>query len=116
MSEVDWDELLGRAVELEAATWVTIRRAADVSGASRSTLRTWYRSGVIPSRLADGPHGPERHVPLEAVLERAAAARLRGRAADDDLLQRLADRVAEQAEEIAVLQRRIDALERQVGS
>lgn len=108
MSYVDWDELLGRAVELESATWVTIRRAVEASGASRSTLRAWYRRGEVPSRLADGPHGPERHVPLEAVLERAAAARLRGSRDGDDL----ADKVAQQAEEIAALRQRIDDLER----
>lgn len=111
MSEVDWDELLGRAVELESATWVTIRHAAEASGASRSTLRAWYRRGEVPSRLADGPHGPERHVPLEAVLERAAAARLRG-SRGDDIVRRLADQLARQAEAIAALRQRVDDLER----
>jgi len=106
MSDVDWDDLLSKAVELESATWVTIREAAAASGASRSALRAWYRSGEVPSRLADGPHGPERHVPLEAVLERASAARLRGSNEEDrDLLRRLVDEVAD-------LRRRVEELER----
>ena len=114
MAEVDWDELLGKAVELEAATWVTVREAAEASGASRSTLRAWYRSGAIPSRMADGPHGPERQVPLEAVLDRAASARLRGTRQGDDLVRHLVELVNTQAAELAVLRHRIDELERRL--
>src|SRR5262245_64606959 len=42
------------------------------TGVSRSALRAWYRNGEIPSRLADGPNGPQRLVPLDAVIDRAA--------------------------------------------
>ena len=42
------------------------------AGVSRSALRAWYRNGEIPSRLVDGPNGPQRLVPLDAVIDRAA--------------------------------------------
>ena len=114
MSEVDWDEVLGKAVELESATWVTVREAAEASGASRSTIRAWYRAGDIPSRMADGPHGPERQLPLEAVLERAGSARLRGTRRDADLVRQLVELVNTQAAEIAVLRHRLDELDRRL--
>ena len=40
---------------------------------SRSTLRAWYRSGHIRSRMAPGPHGMQRLVPLADVLQMARA-------------------------------------------
>ena len=53
------------------ATWVPLVDAAAAAGVSRSALRAWYRSGQIPSRLEPGPHGPQRLVPRELVVERA---------------------------------------------
>ncbi len=82
--------------------WVTLERAAAETGASRAALRTWYRSGQIPSRLVDGPHGPQRLVPLAMVASRAEASpRLRHTAER---------RIAEQAE-LEILRHRIDQLE-----
>lgn len=57
--------------ETEADAWVTLAEAESTAGISRSTLRTWYRSGQMPSRLTPGPHGLQRLVPLNAVVERA---------------------------------------------
>src|SRR5688572_4469991 len=54
------------------ATWVTLAEAERQASVSRSTLRTWYRTGQIASRLMPGPHGLQRLVPLDVVLERAA--------------------------------------------
>lgn len=62
------DALLGRDV----GPWIPLAEAEEVAGVSRSTLRAWYRSGRIPSRLMPGPHGLQRLVPREAVLEQAA--------------------------------------------
>ena len=81
---------------------MTLERAAAETGASRAALRTWYRSGQIPSRLVEGPHGPQRLVPLAMVADRAEAS---------PRLRRTAERrLAEQAE-LEILRHRIDQLE-----
>ena len=54
----------------EQPRWVTVAEAAEAAGVGRSTIRAWYRAD-LPSRLVDGPHGPTREVPLDAVLDRA---------------------------------------------
>lgn len=78
----DWENALDLAAQLDDSQWVTLDRAARATGASRAVLRTWYRNGEIPSRLADGPHGPQRLVPLALVAARAEASpRLRHAAA-----------------------------------
>jgi hypothetical protein len=72
-----WRELveaLSEGVDVEA-TWVPLADAAAAAGVSRSALRAWYRSGQIPSRLESGPHGPQRMVPRELVIERALQGR-----------------------------------------
>jgi hypothetical protein len=82
---VDLDSLMERwgaeyAIEQELAglgtpadaTWVPLAEAERQAGVSRSTLRTWYRTGQIASRLMPGPHGLQRLVPLEVVQDRAA--------------------------------------------
>lgn len=65
-------ELAGLAAAVGDDTWVTLADAERQGGVSRSTLRTWYRTGQIASRLMPGPHGLQRLVPLEVVLEKAA--------------------------------------------
>ncbi|HUP86105.1 MAG TPA: hypothetical protein VM143_10605 [Acidimicrobiales bacterium] len=66
-------ELAGLAGEdAGAGTWVTLADAERQAGVSRSTLRTWYRTGVIASRLMPGPHGLQRLVPLEVVVDKAS--------------------------------------------
>jgi transposase len=97
-----WELEVELAAQLEGSDWVTLERAAAETGASRAALRTWYRSGQIPSRLVEGPHGPQRLVPLAMVASRAEASpRLRRTA------QR---RIADQAE-LEILRHRIDQLE-----
>lgn len=66
-----WDVELELAAQLEGSEWVTLDRASSQTGVSRAALRSWYRSGQIPSRLADGPYGPQRLVPLAVVAARA---------------------------------------------
>jgi hypothetical protein len=78
MSAVDWEDRLDDwelelelGARLDGSDWVTLEKAAAETGVSRAALRTWYRGGQIPSRLVDGPHGPQRLVPLAMVAERA---------------------------------------------
>jgi transposase len=98
----EWELELELSAQLEGSDWVTLDRAADQTGASRAALRTWYRAGQIPSRLVDGPHGPQRLVPLALVAARAEASpRLRHTA------QR---RLADQAE-LEILRHRLDQFE-----
>jgi transposase len=109
----DWEVQLELNAQLEGSDWVTLERAAAETGVSRAALRTWYRSGQIPSRLVDGPHGPQRLVPLTMVAGRAEASpRLRRtaerRLADEAQLELLRHRVDQ-------LELRLAALERQVS-
>ena len=98
----DWEVEVELTAQLEGSHWVTLERAATDTGASRAALRTWYRTGQIPSRLVDGPHGPQRLVPLALVSARAeASARLRHTAQ-----RRLADEA-----QLEILRHRIDQLE-----
>jgi transposase len=106
---VDWEDRLdGWELELElnaqldGSDWVTLDRAAAQTGASRAALRSWYRSEQIPSRLVDGPHGPQRLVPLAVVAARAEASPRLRRAAERQL--------ADQAQ-LEILRHRVDQLE-----
>jgi transposase len=115
---VEWDDRLDAwelelelATQLEGSDWVTLERAAAESGASRAALRTWYRTGQIPSRLVDGPHGPQRLVPLGLVATRAEASpRVRHgterRLADEAQLEILRHRVDQLELRLAALERR----------
>ena len=106
---MDWDDRLDAwelelelTAQLEGSDWVTLDRAAADTGASRAVLRTWYRTGQIPSRLVDGPHGPQRLVPLALVAARAQASPRLRRSAE----RRLADQA-----ELEILRHRVDQLE-----
>jgi transposase len=98
----DWETELQLAAQMEGSDWVTLERAASDTGVSRAALRTWYRSGQIASRLVDGPHGPQRLVPLSVVAERAEASPRLRRSAE----RRLADEA-----QIELLRHRVDQLE-----
>ena len=108
----DWDQLLELAA-LEAGLtggdgerrWVPLAEAEAAANVSRSALRAWYRNGAVPSRVVDGPHGPQRLVDLDAVVERAEQSpRIRRKAGRRDELEELRARVAD-------LERRLAALE-----
>jgi len=66
------EQLRALGGETDPHEWVSLAEAEHRGGVSRSTLRAWYRSGQLPSRLMPGPHGMHRLVPLDAVLERVA--------------------------------------------
>ena len=97
-----WELELELNAGLEDSEWVTLERAAADTGVSRAALRAWYRTGQMPSRLADGPHGPQRLVPLAAVAARAEASPRLRRTAE----RRLADQA-----QIEILRHRVDQLE-----
>jgi transposase len=119
---VDWEDRLDDwEIELSAqfadSDWVTLERASADTGASRAALRNWYRTGQIPSRLVDGPHGPQRLVPLALAAARAEASpRLRRtaerRLADQAQLEILRHRVDQLELRLAALERRQDSLPR----
>ena len=98
----DWELELELNAQLEGSDWVTLERAAAETGASRAALRSWYRTGQIPSRLTDGPHGPQRLVPLTLVAVRAEASPRLRRSAE----RRLADQA-----QLEILRHRVDQLE-----
>jgi transposase len=98
----DWELELELNAQLEGSDWVTLDRAAAETGVSRAAMRSWYRTGQIPSRLVDGPHGPQRLVPLAVVAVRAESSpRLRKTAE-----RRLADEA-----QLEILRHRVDQLE-----
>jgi len=115
---MDWDDRLDNwelelelTAQLEGSDWVTLEKAAADTGVSRAALRNWYRTGQIPSRLVDGPHGPQRLVPLALVAVRAEASpRLRRtaerRLADEAQLELLRHRVDQLEIRLAALERR----------
>jgi len=103
----DWDAALELAAQLDGSDWVTLDVAARQTGASRAALRSWYRSGEIPSRLADGPHGPQRLVPLAVVATRAEAS---------PRLRYAAQRKLDVEAQLAVLYTRLAELERRVAA
>ena len=98
----DWELELELNAKLDGSDWVTLERAAAGTGVSRAALRNWYRTGQIPSRLVDGPHGPQRLVPLDVIAERAEASPRLRRSAE----RRLADEA-----QLEILRHRVDQLE-----
>ena len=105
----DWDQRLAQwkqeldlMAELDDAHWVPLAVAEAEAGVSRSALRAWYRNREIQSRLVDGPNGPQRLVPLDAVVERAARS---------PRLQRRAEREISLEAQVALLQHRLTQAE-----
>jgi transposase len=97
-----WRDELELLAKLDDTPWVSLATAEAEAGVSRSALRAWYRNGEIASRLVDGPHGPQRLVPLQAVLDRA------GQSAR---IQRRAEREVSLEAQLTLLRHRIDQLE-----
>jgi transposase len=103
----DWEVELELHAQLEGSDWVTLERAAADTGVSRAALRSWYRTNQIPSRLVDGPHGPQRLVPLTVVAGRAEAS---------PRLRRSAERRLGDAAQLEILRHRIDQLELRIAA
>ncbi len=100
--ELDWDQALEAWSSEPEGTWVALAEAERRAGVSNSALRSWYRSGQVPSRLVDGPHGVQRLVPLDAVVQRAAQS--------PRIQRRMAAAIGLEAE-VAILRQRVDDLE-----
>lgn len=116
MEPLDWDDALAMWTDADdggelddngaGEGWVTVAEAERRAGVSRSALRAWYRSSQVPSRLVDGPYGPQRLLPLGPVIERAQRSpRVRRRAAQGVGLEA----------ELTLLRQRVDELERRLG-
>jgi DNA-binding transcriptional MerR regulator len=103
---VDWDGLLSQLGEPQEEGWVTLDEASSATGVSRSTLRSWYRTGQLPSRMVAGIHGPQRLVPLEAVLDRGLRS---------SRVRRQLDHARSLEAEVEELRRRLDTIERYLG-
>jgi transposase len=102
-----WRDELELLAKLDDTPWVTLAIAEAEAGVSRSALRAWYRNGEIASRLVDGPHGPQRLVPLQAVLERAS---------QSARIQRRAEREVSLEAQMTLLRHRVDQLELRLGA
>jgi transposase len=103
----DWDSLLARLeTQRMDEGWVTLEEAAAAAGVSRSTLRSWYRTNQLPSRMVPGLHGPQRLVPLDAVLDRAMRS---------SRIRRQLDAARAVDSEVAELRRRVERIERVLG-
>ncbi|MHB1925425.1 MAG: excisionase [Acidimicrobiales bacterium] len=96
----DWDRILEQLNEEDRENgWVSLAEASSATGASLSSLRSWYRSGQIRSRMVAGVHGPERRVQLDEVLARSLRSARLSRQADrarsvESVLEDLVARVA----------------------
>jgi transposase len=106
-SEVDWDGMLAQlATQPVEEGWVTLHEASNAAGVSRSTLRSWYRTAQIPSRMVAGTHGPQRMVLLEAVIVRAFRS---------SRARRQLENARSLEAEVDALRHRVEALERHLG-
>lgn len=106
-SAVDWDRLLSQlASQPQEDGWVPLPEASSAAGVALSTLRSWYRSGQLPSRMVPGAHGPQRLVPLEAVLDRAL---------QSSRVRRQLEHARSLEAEVAELRHRVQAIERLLG-
>jgi transposase len=86
-----WRNELDLLAKLDDTPWVPLAIAEAEAGVSRSALR-----------LVDGPHGPQRLVPLQAVLDRAA---------QSARIQRRAEREVSLEAQLTLLRHRVDQLE-----
>ena len=104
---VDWADLLGElASQPIEEGWVTLEEAVGATGVSRSTLRSWYRSGRIPARMIAGAHGPQRIVPLAAVLDQVLGS---------PRSRRQLEHARSLQAEVEELRRRVETIERHLG-
>src|ERR1700678_3574441 len=98
----EWETELELSAQLDGSEWVTLEKAAEQTGVSRAALPTGNRAGQIPARLADGPRGPQRLVPLGVVAGRAEAS---------PRLRKSTERRLGAEAQLEILRHRIDQLE-----
>jgi hypothetical protein len=106
-SGIDWDDVMDQlSNQADEPGWVTLEEASTAAGVARSTLRSWYRAGHLPSRMVMGPHGPQRMVPLDAVLDRALRS---------SRLRRQIEHGRSLAAEVDRLRQRVEVMEHLLG-
>jgi hypothetical protein len=104
---VDWDHILDELANQPIEEgWVTLEEAVGATGVSRSTLRSWYRGGRVPSKMIAGVHGPQRIVPMSAVLDHMMGS---------PRSRRQLERARSLQAEVDELRRRVEAIERYLG-
>ena len=104
----EWDELLERLAGHELGDgWVSLSEAATAAGVSLSTLRSWYRSGKVASRMVPGVHGPERRVRVDEVVARASRSARLARRLDEAMATETV--LADLLRRVAALEARLDA-------
>jgi hypothetical protein len=103
-ANIDWDRMLGElAAQPIEEGWVALDEATGATRVSRSTLRSWYRNGLIASKMVAGAHAPQRIVPLEAVIDRALGS---------SRSRRQLEQARSLRAEVEELRRRIERIER----
>ena len=103
----DWDAFLAQLRPPDPDDgWVSLEEASAAAGVSRSALRSWYRRGWVPSRMVAGIHGPQRMVPLDAVVDRAMRS---------PRIRRQIDGARSVESQLHDLARRVEELERRLG-
>jgi uncharacterized protein (DUF2267 family) len=96
--------------------YVTLREAAEETGASLPALRRWYREGLIESLTVPGTHGDQRMVDLDEVIARAASSPNLGRRRSTRMdqqavIEALVEQVASLSMELSDLRERVESLE-----
>jgi hypothetical protein len=102
-----WSQELEALRALDDVGWVPLATAEGEAGVARSTLRSWYRAGVVRSRMVDSPNGPQRLVPLDEVVERASRS---------PRLQRRSERALGLEAQLALLQAKVAELEARLAA
>ena len=102
--------------ENPGSRYVTLREAAEETGASLPALRRWYRDGLIESVVVPGTHGDQRLVDLDEVIARAASSpnlgrRRGGRVDQQVVIDALVEQVAALSMELSDLRERVESLE-----
>ena len=104
---VEWDELLEQLTDQPVGEgWVTLEEASSAAGVARSTLRSWYRAGHIPSRMMLGRTGPSgwcRSTPCSTAALRSSR------------LRRQIEQGRSLAAEVDRLRQRVEVMERLLG-
>lgn len=106
-SVTSWDDVLAQfSHEPPDEGWVTLAEASEATGVSRSTLRSWFRSGRVGSKMMVGTHGPQRLVRLDAVIDRSLSS---------SRARRQLEHARSLEAEVESLRARVETLERHLG-
>jgi hypothetical protein len=88
--------------------WVTLQEASTVVGVPVTTIREWYRTGVIESQVSAGG---ERLVPLNEVQDHATGILRESKRGDKTGLLRTAEQLQADVERESTLSRAVVELQ-----